>query len=352
MPADEPPPPPPDEPPPPPPPPDEASGSSEERTEFSRNSRAVLKRIEDAVGAGIVVCDPRQRLSPEDMDDMVDEVASLVYAVMEDAGRLELNAQDRGFIREQTRQLTRARLPRPPSRARRFGRGDRVVCFVGGEPSWAAGSVQALDEDDPSDVTGQTTLPYLVKVDPPGARLVSVPKDIQDVVRAEVCFGARAGALHFTRMCLPSHSKKRGARRFAVGERVACAVEDATSDFSDWAAGTVISVDHPIEPLEEGGVGGTVPYQVQLDGGGGTVLAHRDEHWLVRELALQPAGPRVAADGVRALTRFAKRPRADAGGLEMVDHATRRVRTLQPGEDDDDDDDEGCADEGCTAGSA
>lgn len=322
----------------------------EERTEFSRNSRAVLKRIEDAVGAGIQVCDPQQQLSPEAIDDMVDEVASLVYAVMEDAGRLELNAEDRGFIKEQTRQLTRARLPKPPSRARRFGRGDRVVCFVGGEPSWAAGSVQALDEDDPSDVTGQTTLPYVVKVDPPGARLVSVPKDTQDLVRAEVCFGSRAGALHFTRMCLPSHSKKRKVRRFTVGERVACAVEDATDEFSDWAAGTVIAVDHALEPLEEGGVVSTVPYQVQLDSGG-TVLAHRDEHWLVRDFALQPAGPRVAADGVRTLTRFAKRPRADEDGLEMVDHATRRVRKLQPGEDDDDDDEE-CADKDCTLGSA
>ena len=52
---------------------------------------------------------------------------------------------------------------------------------------WAAGSVQALNEEDPSDPTGQTVLAYVVKIDPPDSRLVSVPKDTTDYVRAEVC---------------------------------------------------------------------------------------------------------------------------------------------------------------------
>ena len=39
----------------------------------------------------------------------------------------------------------------------------------------------------------QRSLPYVVKIDPPNSRLVSVPMDDNKVVRAEVCFGQRAG---------------------------------------------------------------------------------------------------------------------------------------------------------------
>lgn len=38
---------------------------------------------------------------------------------------------------------------------------------------------------------------------------------------------------------------------------------------------------------------------------------HADEHWLVRDLTLQPAGPRVAADGTRCLKRMGKRRTGD-----------------------------------------
>lgn len=55
------------------------------------------------------------------------------------------------------------------------------------------------------------------------------------------------------------------------------------------------------------------------------------EHWLLRELSLQPEGQRVAADGTRCLTKFAKRPAGD--GWAMVDHSTRAVRKLSSGED-------------------
>ena len=148
---------------------------------------------------------------------------------------------------------------------------------------------------------------------------VSVPKDTNDFARAEVCFGQRAGARWFTRMCLPKAIRKgaqRSHRRFSQGDRVACAVEDATNDYSEWAAGTVLSQDHVVED-SDGVAGGVAPYEVQLDTGT-TVLVHVDEHWLVRDLALQPAGPRVAADGTRCLQRMSKRKTDD--GWESVDH--------------------------------
>ena len=55
---------------------------------------------------------------------------------------------------------------------------------------------------------------------------------------------------------------------------------------------------------------GIVPYRVLLDTGG-RVLVHRDDHWLVRDLRLQPAGPPPLAGG-RCLTRFARRQGDDA----------------------------------------
>ena len=58
---------------------------------------------------------------------------------------------------------------------------------------------------------------------------------------------------------------------------------------------------------------------------------HRDEHWLVRELELQPEGPCIGADGTRCLTKFSRR--VTAGGWEMVDQETRRVRPLQEEEE-------------------
>jgi hypothetical protein len=214
------------------------------------------------------------------------------------------------------------------------------VCKVGGERRWASGTIQAINEDDPGDPTGQAKLPYVVKMDPPKARLISVPKDINDLVRAEVCFGQRAGALWFTLFCAPQRIVK--TRRFGVGERVSCAVEDTTDNYTIWAAGTVTEVSYSVasdasEMLPDRGWSGhIVPYRVELDVGG-HVLVHRDEHWLIRDLTLQPAGPRQAADGTRCLERIGKRQREE-GAWEAIDHTTRRVRPADaPGDGSDDD---------------
>lgn len=219
----------------------------------------------------------------------------------------------------------------------RFDKMDRVVCFVGGEHSWVPGSIQALEEDDPQE-PGET-LPYVVKVDAPLNRLISVPEDVNSLVCAERCFGQRAGALFFTLFCLPQRFLK--PRRFVAGDRVACAVEDDTDDYTAWAAGTVIDVDYSIEedakklmPQRDfAGDAGLVPYRVELDKGA-KVLVHRDDHSLVRDLALQDEGPRQGADGTRNMKRMVKRRAGDA--WEVVDHTTRQVRPADSDSDDDD----------------
>ena len=48
------------------------------------------------------------------------------------------------------------------------------------------------------------------------------------------------------------------------------------------------------------------------------MIVHLDEHWLVRDLALQPEEPRITGDGKRTLQRISKRKTAD--GWESVDH--------------------------------
>ena len=69
-----------------------------------------------------------------------------------------------------------------------------------------------------------------------------------------------------------------------------------------------------------------MPYQVRLDGGA-TVLVHQDEHWLIRDLELQPVGPRVAADGTRVVARMGKRKLSE-DEWQTVDHVTRRCRKM------------------------
>jgi len=306
----------------------------DQRTAFSRESREVLDRIEAEVSHGIQRCDPDQQISNEVYADIIAEIVDTVFSVMEEEGRTELNDRDLGFIKERARRLTRESLPKVSRPARRFGKLDRVVCYIGGDRQWAPGRIQSLDEDDPQDPTGQTILPYVVKLDPPVGRMISVPKDSNEVCRAEVCFGSRAGANLFTSMCMPQR-RVSSTRRFAEGDRVACAVEDATDDFTEWAAGTVVTVEHTSQGEGNMAPGSaTVPYKVDLDNGN-AVLVHRDEHIFIRELALQPAGPCIGAGGTRCTARFAKRKKAAGEGFEMVDHQTRQVRAVQDDGDDD-----------------
>lgn len=212
---------------------------------------------------------------------------------------------------------------------RRFVRSDRVVCNIGGTIGWAPGTVQAVDEEDP--VRKGTTLPYVVKIDSPIGRLISVPYDSNELCRAEICFDeARTGGGDFALKCAPKRVSRFAPRRFAVGERVCCAVEDATDHFTDWAAGTVVAVDHTLEPDAPR----SLPYRVRLDAGR-TVLVHRDHHALVRDLKYQEAGSRQAPDGTRHLVKFAKRKVGDA--WEIFDHHTRKLRSCYHNDSSDED---------------
>jgi len=302
-------------------------------------NREIRQSIEEAVAATIQTRDAQQQLDDADALEIEQMVADEVFDRMVDDMRPVLEEQDLSFIQRRVDVLVKANVP-PESAPVRFERFDRVVCRIGGERKWAAGAVMALDVDDPKDPTGKTKLPYVVKIDPPESRLISVPTDQDTHCRAEVCFGRHEGALSFTLCCRPLRQLE--ARRFGVGDRVVCAVEDASGDFSDWAAGKVVEVNHIVEvPTGEytpgsGSGPAVVPYDVLLDTGV-HVLVHRDEHWLVRDFALQAPGPRQAADGTRNLTRLVKRRAADSSCWELIDHMTRKLRHEAIHSDDDDD---------------
>ena len=209
--------------------------------------KAERELVEDEVGANIQMSDPRQALRSGDFQEVLDTVTDKVLKVMAEDERSTLDDDDRAFIARRVRKMVWSHLEQyeaERSKPTRFRRTERVVCRLGGERPWASGTVAAVNEDDPSDPTGQTKLPYVVKIDSP-SRLVSVPKDDYDLCRAEVCFGQRAGAMWFTLFCLPPR-RQRAAKRFSQGERVAVAVEDEENNYSVWAAGTVTDVEFSI----------------------------------------------------------------------------------------------------------
>lgn len=297
--------------------------------------------VEDAVAAELQQCDQQQKLRSGDFHDVLVEVSDKVVRCMDKEARVELDNEDHAFIERKVREMVQGcfrEYEAERDQPTRYKRSERVMCNVGGERKWASGSVQAINEDDPSDSTGRTKLPYVVKIDPPNSRLISVPRDDYEVCRAEVCFGQRAGALWFTLFCLPTRQATK--RRFDIGERVVCAVEGETDDVFVWAAGKITDVDYDIEkdatallPDREW-AGMRIPYRVQLDTGC-KVLVHRDEQWLVRDIALQPEGPCEAGARTRCLTRLVKR-QCD-GVWEAVDHTTRRARPCEAPNSDDED---------------
>ena len=311
--------------------------------------------IADRVEYSIQRYDADQRLSYSHYDVVLMKVTDEMCSLLVDEMRAELSSADLQLIDSRVSQLVDEQLAREgqPTKTR-FQKFERVVCRIGGEEGWAPGTIQALDEADPEDPTGQSTLPYVVKLDAPIGRLISVPSDDNSLCRAEVCFGHRSvklasgcSALSFTLRCKPQ-AKGGQKLRFCVADRVTCAIEDESGDFTVWSAGKVTDVGYDMEQdvmCEDRDFAlawnwakrpGVVPYRVLLDSGV-AVNVHRDVHWLVRDLALQPAGPRQSEDGERNVKRLVKRRCGESGSWECIDHATRKVR-IQEGVDSSDDD--------------
>ena len=138
----------------------------------------------------------------------------------------------------------------PPSRRsrsppRRFAKYDRVWCALGGEVGWASGNVQAVDEPAPDEPS--FLLPYVVMLDPPLKRLISVPADRNSCVRPDLCFEAWPDAPKeaWAQPCVKAANYKpplkRLKLRFAVGDRVACLTggPDGLDWPRRWSAGTI-----------------------------------------------------------------------------------------------------------------
>ena len=311
------------------------------------SNAAVWEAVEDAVHYEIQSYDTDQALRTKDYNEVHRIISKEAFDRLLEEMRPEPSDEDYAFIQSRVRDLAQGYLDSP--KENRFRRFDRVVCRIGGERGWGAGTIQALDEVDPADPTGQKKLPYVVKLDPPVGRLISVPYDDNQICRAEVCFGQmHQEDLFFSLRCKPL--RKETVRRFAVGDRVAVAVEAPDGDYTVWAAGSVTDVNYDVQAdatahslrwdWTDGS--GTLPYRVLLDSGM-HVYVHRDAHWLLRDLDLQPPGPRQAEDGTRDLTRLVKRKRqatgAGTGDVELIDHETRKVRLQAADQEDDSSDD-------------
>ena len=101
--------------------------------------------------------------------------------------------------------------PRPPPPPRRFQRSDRVVCSLGGGFGWLPGAVQSVNEPNPQDP--MELFPYVVKLDPPLGKLISVPEDRKNFCRSEICFdGDVPGGAQFSIACLSRVAIKCTAR--------------------------------------------------------------------------------------------------------------------------------------------
>eukprot|EP00966_Prymnesium_polylepis_P153773 3550909-Prymnesium_polylepis.1 len=130
--------------------------------------------VEEAVATEVHACDPQKLLRTNQFGDIVEWLADRVCARMVQVQHTALDGEDFAYIRRTATRMVKVRL-RPTDR--RFGEHDRVVCKLAGRRAWAAGIIVKLDFEDSDDPTGETQLPYLVKIDPPNDRLVCAPAD-------------------------------------------------------------------------------------------------------------------------------------------------------------------------------
>ena len=202
---------------------------------------------------------------------------------------------------------------------RRFRIADRVCCNRG-ELGWCVGSVQMVDEPDPENCT---VLPYVVELDGTG-KLSSVPRDAPECIVAEVCWDEDfAVSIEAPLPPQVSATALSSSLRFAVGDKCTCLVADKSGHSTEWVSGTITEV---WAQREDWGYDERCAYAIKLDRDGSVVLAHRDEHSLVRDLQLQEPGPALRANS----SRFGKRKRGDDGSWETIDHQTLKVRATRP----------------------
>ena len=142
------------------------------------------------VGRG-VVSRPDHELCDSEFESIVKDVSGRVCSRL--GQRTALEEQDHEFIRKKCAQMVQSHLH--PCDDRRFRKNDRVVCRLAQPPSWVAGTIVGTEREGPDAPTGRRRIPYLVKVDPPNRRLICVPRDDSDVVRAEACFECTVEAL-------------------------------------------------------------------------------------------------------------------------------------------------------------
>jgi len=272
--------------------------------------------------------DPDQDLTNPDVEEILDDI----FRVLDDN---DYYSPSDDFIEKHTQKMVKRLNDQKLEEAAqklRFQRTHHVVCNMG--QTWGNGTIQAVNVPDPQEPWNK--LPYVIKLNHPVNQLISAPQDDNHTVLREVCFGQGQDGLMFTVICLPMQHKP-GPRRFRVGERVACVVEDSVPDptGSVWTAGTVQEIDvdmeegvklHLIQLLGRDWPFGVTcaPYRVQLDNGC-CVLVHKDEHWLIRDLAYQPVGPCQKMDG---RSNIVKQQCGDA--YVVVDHTTRQVRKCDP----------------------
>ena len=116
-----------------------------------------LNGISAAVEEEINICDPKHNLGLGHFNDILSAVLAQVYEHMGSEQRSELNEGDLALIQKLVRRQATEHLASVSLPKLRFEISDRVVCLIGGDRPWAAGKVQACNEPDPSDPTGQVS---------------------------------------------------------------------------------------------------------------------------------------------------------------------------------------------------
>ena len=162
-----------------------SSGFEAEEVELLQ---AIGEALSEAMSVEVSDMDLNEELSDEEHQELMFSIFDKVLKAVKLKGNTELDAADLAYVKSAVEKeaVKRGLQQPPPTKPRRFAPLDRVVCRVArGDRLWAAGSVQALDQENDA-VDPYKTFPYMVKVDPPDSFGFSCPDDTDACVRAEV----------------------------------------------------------------------------------------------------------------------------------------------------------------------